>query len=388
MRLLPMKDSPDGVSARPDPVGVTDPVRLSYAEGLVSPCADCATAPCCTYLPLRTFKVTTVLELDHAVYLLNFDRIEVGLSSAGDWSIYYRYPCRFLDPQDRHCTVHNQPQQPNICVTYNPYRCWYKPNMTGNIGEELLRINRRRMAYILDHVVVDERRKVVEMPAWESLAQVFADVPPRSNEQFDPPPSADPVFQAWEDLVLHPPADDDGAATTYAYADDAVREPCLGCHAACCQTLVFPQSTPTSAVNLDYFKFCLGFPGVELGIADTGWSIIVKTTCRHLVDRRCAIYGLPQRPLHCRYYDAWKCTFKSQFGLPRPAGFLRLRLEQFAWLAECFRFDQQGIIVQAPPTADIRAHVEARWRETRAAESVMRDACGRVRHGAAAQSPS
>jgi hypothetical protein len=373
MRLLPMKDSPDGLTAGTDAEG-TGAVRLSYAEGLVSPCADCADTPCCAYLPLRSFKVTTLLELDHAVYLLNFDRIELGLSKAGDWSIYYRYPCRFLDLDDRRCTVHNLPQQPNICVTYNPYRCWYKPNMTGNVGEEFLRINRRRMAYILDHVVVDEERHVVEMPAWESLAQVFATLPPRSNEQFDPPPTEDPAFRAWADLIRQPEDDGENPAPTYAYADDAVREPCLGCHAACCQTLVFPQSAPTSAVNLDFFRFCLGFPGVELGISETTWSIVVKTTCRHLVDHRCAIYGLPQRPLHCRYYDAWKCTFKTQFGLPRPPGFLRLRLEQFDWLAECYRFDGAGTIVTAPSIDEVRAHVEARWRATSAAPVAVAEA--------------
>jgi hypothetical protein len=127
--------------------------------------------------------------------------------------------------------------------------------------------------------------------------------------------------------------------------------------------LVFPTDVPATRSNLDFLRFALGFPGIELGIADGAWSLVVRTTCRHLTGNRCAVYGRPERPRLCTYYDAWKCTYTVHFGLPRPAGFLRVRLEEFPMLAECFRFDQHGTVTQLMPVEAIRHHFETRWRE-------------------------
>src|SRR5437879_9821309 len=100
--------------------------HMDYRQAMESPCMSCPTSPCCTYLPLHKFRIQSLTELDHAVYLLNFDRIELGLSQEGDWSVYYQATCRFLDPDNFGCTIHDTPEQPHICVQYNPYQCWYK----------------------------------------------------------------------------------------------------------------------------------------------------------------------------------------------------------------------------------------------------------------------
>lgn len=97
--------------------------RLNYQDAIKSPCASCMTSPCCTHLPLHTFLLSRLIDLDHAIYVLNFDRIELGLSSSGEWSVYYSYACRFLNNQDYNCTIHDNLEQPKICVHYNPYSC-------------------------------------------------------------------------------------------------------------------------------------------------------------------------------------------------------------------------------------------------------------------------
>jgi hypothetical protein len=333
-------------------------IQLNQQEALVSPCASCSTAPCCTHLPLHTFKITNLVELDHALYLLNFDRIELGLSAAGDWSVYYCYPCRFLDRASFGCTVHNTPQQPQICVHYNPYHCWYKRVFTRSNSDNFLRIDRQRMAFILDHLLFDEARQLVAVPDWASLTEGLAALPlePGPPALADPP-ITDAATETWQTMVST--QDFSQPAESYSYA--ALQNPCQDCQAYCCQTLVFPQGLPTTISNLDYYRFCLGFPGVELGLADDHWSLLIKTTCRHLVDHRCAIYGQPERPLICKYYDALKCTYRINFGLPRPQGFLRVRLEQFLWLTDCFQFDQHGNIIQFPPLETIRSYIEACW---------------------------
>jgi hypothetical protein len=313
-----------------------------------SPCLTCATSPCCTYLPLQTFGVGNLIELDRAVYLLNFDRIELGLSREGEWSAYYRFPCRFLSREDFSCTVHQTPQQPSICVHYNPYNCWYKRALTHATSPDFLRIDRARMEFIVQHTQFDTQGSIVDAPSWQVLQDAFGDSAIAAQGQF-----ATNGTHAERPMV---PLE---MAESYAYSDQSLRDPCTGCGAYCCETLLFPQEAPTSLSALDYIRFCLGFPGLEVGVSDTGWTLIVTTRCRHLVDNRCGIFGQPERPLTCRYYDEWKCLYKVRFGQPRPSDFVRVALDQFEALAECFRFDSQGTIVEYRSSEDIRRHLEA-----------------------------
>ena len=341
-----------------------EPLRLSYKEARVSPCTSCGTAPCCTYLPLHTFKVASVRDVDYAGYLLNFDRIELGLSAEGDWSVYYRYPCRFLSRDDFRCTVHGTPDQPNICVNYNPYNCWYKRALHRG-ADDFVRVDLARLEHVADRLVFDGDGAVVGGPSWAEIQAGFVDLPISPLHQFPEGPEDDPVAAEWARLVERGEAGDAEPAT-YGHDAPTLIDPCLGCAAHCCRVLLFPQEAPATRSALDFMRFSLGFPGVEIGVSDEGWALVVRTTCRHLRDNRCSVFGQPERPLLCRYYDAWKCQYKPQFGQPRPAGFLRLRLEHLDYLGECMAFDEQGRTVQLPPMAEIRQHVEARLRAARA----------------------
>ncbi len=333
--------------------------RLAFQEGVQSPCATCQTAPCCTHLPLNTFKITNLLELDHAIYLLNFDRIELGLTTAGEWSAYYVHPCRFLNRADFTCTVHNAPQQPNICANYNPYSCWYKRVFTQSIGPDYLRIDRQRLEFIRSQIVFDEFRNIVEVPSWDTMVEAFAQMPLEPSAPRPEPPTHDPILAQWQDLALTLESRQDGE-TPYSYTQLA--DPCSACQAYCCTTLAFPHPAPRLASNLDYFRFCLGFPGIELGVGDNGWSIVVRTRCRHLSGTKCGVFNQPERPLLCKYYDVWTCTYRIDFGRPRPPAYVRIRLEQFEGLCACFQFDQDGLIVQTPTAEIIRQYIEAEWR--------------------------
>lgn len=341
--------------------GIVEPDerRLNYRETLESPCASCPTSPCCSYLQLHTFQVRSVADLDRAVYLLNFDHIELGLSPSGEWSVYYRYPCRFLNRQDFTCRIHNRPEQPRICVHYNPYQCWYRRVLPKRVSREFLRIDRQRLEYLIARLTFNQEGNIVEQPEWAALIEGVAVLPPASDEISADPPVEDIATTRWKELAVA--SDSSGAVSqTFRYTDQP--DACEGCAAYCCKTLVFPTEVPASRASLDFLQFALGFPGVEIGVADTAWSLIVRTTCRHLRAGRCSIYGQPERPQVCRYYDAWKCTYRVQFGLPRPAGLVRIRLEEFPWLTECFRFDAFGTAVDRLPVEAIREHIEDHWR--------------------------
>ncbi len=340
----------------------------TFAEGVTSPCATCQSSPCCTHLPLHTFRITNLVELDHARYLLNFDRIKLGLSAAGDWSAYYVYPCRFLSRTDYSCTVHATPDQPQICVQYNPYNCWYKRSLTQSVGDEFIQIDRPRFEYILANVQFDEMRNLIGAPDWATMVEAMREMTDSPAPVTPAPPASDAPFEAWREAVRTGLEERDPPAQL-PYS--AVTDPCTGCSASCCETLAFPQAPPATASALDYYRFALGFPGVEVGIADDGWSIVVKTSCRHFENGRCSVYGKDERPLICKYYDAWKCSYRVNFGLPRPEAFLRLRLEHWAWLTECFTFNEFGQTNGVPPVADIRNHIEARWHHAMAAEAAV-----------------
>jgi hypothetical protein len=313
---------------------------LDYASASRSPCESCATSPCCSYLPLGGFRVGTLSELDYAKYLLNFQRIELGLTSSGDWSIFYRYPCRYLDRSTFACTVHDTPEQPHICRHYNPYRCWYKAALTRSSTADYVRVDRSRFEMLLTAIGFDAEGNIVESPDWPGLVQAL-----------------DVVHDAPDEDACEPSPGVEGsiaAAQSTVYNFEQLQQPCSGCAAYCCKVLMFPMERPADISGLDYVQFCLGFPGIRVSISDAQWAILVDTECRHLKGNRCSVFGMPQRPLSCRYYDEWRCSYKLQFEHQESAGVLRVALEQYRRLLNFVEFDRHGAVQKMPSVADLR----------------------------------
>jgi Fe-S-cluster containining protein len=330
---------------------------LDFDAAMSSPCATCGTAPCCSFLPLHRFRVDTLTELDYARYLINFQRLELGLSPEGDWNVYYRHPCRHLERDTMRCAIHDQPAQPNICKHFNPYSCWYRGALRSPVSDQHLRIDHPRMEWIAAHTRFDDERAITGRPTWDEMAAAFAALP-CDEQPADEPPATEPVHEAWHQAVIG------GEALVRDRAPRSFQQlaqPCDGCAAWCCTAVSFPYRTPQTHSNVDYLRFLLGFPGVELGVHDGGWTVVVRTTCRHLVDNRCSLYGRPERPLACRYYDAHQCVYRTNFGEPRPPAFVRVRYDQFASLARTFAFDASGLVLSVPTAEQARAAIEEDW---------------------------
>ncbi|MCU1693664.1 MAG: hypothetical protein JWM64_2755 [Frankiales bacterium] len=353
MQITPWRSIAAGVVPVP-------PQRLSFAQGLESPCTSCSTSPCCTYLPLDTFTVSSLADLSRADHLLGFDRIRLGLNRAGEWSVYYVQPCRFLDRDTFLCGIRGTDRHPHTCQTYDPHSCWYRRSLTSSVTGDFVQVDRPRFALLAGLLELDERRAVVASPDWDEIVSRLAAEP---DVDVPPPPEpelADPAFDRWRQVALGT-APPEARLLPLSVADAA--EPCDGCAAPCCSTLLFPQGLPASRGALDFFRFCLGFPGIELLVTDDAWSLVVKATCRHLQDGRCGIFGKPERPLSCVSYDSYRCTYKSAFGRAQPAASVRVRLEQLDALAECVLVDEDGQVVAVAPVAAVRERVEQRWRE-------------------------
>jgi hypothetical protein len=293
-------------------------------------------------------QVSNLVELDYASYLLNFRHIVLGLAATGEWAVYFRQPCRFLDLEDSTCTLHDSPEQPSICRHYNPYSCWYRKVLAGDVHEEFVLEDRARLAWITERLMFDDQRNLVATPEWADIVAAFAGMPVEDVEH-EPDPH---VGNGWRPVEL---TAEPTVVAARRWSDAVVNDPCTGCSAYCCSTLVFPAAVPNSAAQLDYLRFCLGFPGVELGVDEDSWNLVVHTSCRHFEGGRCGIYGEPSRPIRCSHYDALRCDYKVRFREPDPEAFLRVPLARFPALAEAFAFDETGQPVGVPGFADLHA---------------------------------
>ena len=334
--------------------------RLGFAAARDTPCQGCA-APCCTFLPLHDFQITRYEELDYAFYLLNFERIELALLAGNSWRVHYRAPCSNLDLASRRCKVHNTPQQPSVCKRYNPFNCFYKRMFESPETIEYIRMDRSRLEVYASMLVFNGHRDVVSYPEVSFLKAAFQ--PLAFDRNNDPETPGSENLAAWESSVRTGQALMPLPVKTFAEFDN----PCGGCKAWCCTRISFPHGTPANVGNLDHLRFCLGFPGVELGVDEHGsWTVVIRTRCQHrVVDEsgagRCGIIGKPERPAACQIYDASLCGYKAQFGHPRPSRYLRLTAKTFDKCTALYRFDDNGYALNKPGYSEIRQAIEHGW---------------------------
>jgi hypothetical protein len=331
--------------------------RLSYREALQPPCLTCTTSPCCTYLLLRDFQIDTLMDVDYAVFLLNFEGIVLGLQQDRKVDVYLYQACGNLDVPSGMCKVHSTKLQPAVCVHYKSQTCSYRHIFTTDLHADKPLLDFKRMQWLAERIVFDDDRRVAGFPEWSQVLEGFASMP--TDRQPAPPPPPDPIIEEWRAIVLSEKGFEEDQPDGYHHFSDAeVTDPCQGCGAWCCKTLVFDRGLPGDASQLEFLRYCLGFPSVEIGVAADSWAVIVNTTCRHLVGNRCSVFGTDERPLKCGYYDAMSCTYRGHFGVPRPDEVVRVTLGQFGVVAESIVFDDLGRIVAIPPIQVLRDRLE------------------------------
>jgi hypothetical protein len=329
-------------------------LTLTYQQAVSSPCLSCASSPCCTHLLLRKFKLEDLGDADYLVYLANFAGILNSVNHDGIAQVYLYQPCGQLDLASGLCRVHGTDEQPAICVHYNAHACRYRRVMEGDgVAEEPL-LDARRTRWYVEHLLFDEDRRIVGLPDPQEMAKAFAELP-LSRSACPRPDEDSPGSQAA--ALLRPP-DVEGRREPLRFSDPRVSKPCLTCPAYCCTRLVFPHDPPANASQLDFFRYCLGFPAVELGITDDHWVVVVRSRCCHLEGSLCTVYGSEDRPLRCGYYDALKCAYRSQFGQARPEGYLRVSREAFPLVESALAFDEAGQVIFHPGVELLRDLLE------------------------------
>jgi hypothetical protein len=158
--------------------------KLTYDEALASPCAECKPSICCYFLQVDALTTQKLTDLDKIKFYLNFPNIEICLTEAWEWIVYYNYPCRFYDEKESICRIHDSEQQPGVCVHYNPYNCYYKrmKQTQGSLSQPMIWINRERLDVLTSHISFDDHRIISEIPGIGKLYETGDGASKRQNK--------------------------------------------------------------------------------------------------------------------------------------------------------------------------------------------------------------
>jgi hypothetical protein len=118
--------------------------------------------------------------------------------------------------------------------------------------------------------------------------------------------------------------------------------------------LVIPQPAPVRWMDLDFLRYALGFPQVEVHLAEDGrWSLALIATCSKLdgATNLCTVHGTPAQPRTCAYFNPHHCWYKRNFtggAEADPPEVLRLDLARFERMLALIGFDTAGNIASWP----------------------------------------
>ena len=314
--------------------------HLTYKQAQSNPCHNCR-AGCCTYLPLKDVQITNIMELDHLYYLLHFEGIEILLVDGYTWRVHYNAKCNYLT-ENNLCSIHNSPQKPKICTSYNPYHCFYKPAFLHEESPQYVRFNLARFIFFREQMQFDSDRNITSIP---NITEIRHLLPP-FNEK---PPQIQSTPVVPEILKNN-------------ISNQQAQNPCSNCPSYCCTTLQFPIDTPTNISNFDYLRFCTGFPNVFVTLHENQWSVNVKSTCMNYnattTPYHCDVFGKEERPLQCSLYNELTCSYKKRYISGQELPSFVLQHEHITIFEELCSFDSIGNITDVPDIYSLRNVIE------------------------------
>jgi Fe-S-cluster containining protein len=146
------------------------------------------------------------------------------------------------------------------------------------------------------------------------------------------------------------------------FFDIAEENPCNGCSAPCCHILLIPHPTPTTFMDLDYIRYMLEFPSVEMILNSDGqWQVFIEQTCR-LLDQKtnlCAVHNTSRKPKTCAFFNPHRCWYKQSFHkTENPQDLIRIDIEALEAILLQVQFDENGNIIEIPKWESIKELVE------------------------------
>lgn len=245
-----------------------NPNRLvGHTDFSQSPCSTCGGAPCCRHLPLASLRVDTREDLQCVADLASFQNIIPALREDGNWWLFYRMDCGFLQPDTGMCSIHNSPDQPRICKTYSPYSCWYRNAFQGFSSREpsqdqddpeahsylganasLIQFSRQRVVWLMEAIsYTGNRDEIDQVPGWDQILQACVTIPLDTKH---PNPKG----------IVHEKQPSQAQLPLDSTAGDL---PAM---------LIVPPGKPSKPAHLDLIRFRLGYPQIRfVGTGET-WT--------------------------------------------------------------------------------------------------------------------
>ncbi len=127
--------------------------------------------------------------------------------------------------------------------------------------------------------------------------------------------------------------------------------PCEECKAPCCRYLLIPYKTPSSWMDMDFIKYLLNFPSVKVAISKSGtWELLIHENCMNLDEQtnKCKVHGTNSQPRTCVYLNPYHCYYKVNLQNKSQPSIYILDRETFEYWVQHIKFDENGIIVEAP----------------------------------------
>ncbi len=139
--------------------------------------------------------------------------------------------------------------------------------------------------------------------------------------------------------------------TLFTFEEYNKNIPCDECSAPCCRYLIVPYKTPSSWMDLDFVRYLLNFPDVNITVSKNGtWGILINQNCVHLDEKKtkCKVHKTSKQPKTCSYYNPYQCNYRINIDTKKPASIYVLTRENFDQWAQYLKFDENGILIDAP----------------------------------------
>jgi hypothetical protein len=134
------------------------------------------------------------------------------------------------------------------------------------------------------------------------------------------------------------------------FSEFNVEYPCEECSSPCCKYIIVPYKTPNTWMDIDFVKYLLNFPKINVTVSKDGaWCILVNQDCIHFdaASQKCKIHQTPEQPKTCSYFNPYQCNYKSNL-YKDPSSIYILDREKFEHWVQFLRFDENGRLVDAP----------------------------------------
>jgi hypothetical protein len=212
----------------------------------ITPCSSCYGSPCCTYLPLTFLRFETRSDFIKLALLACYPEIGLGRKESGEWTVYYKSPCAFLNPASSACGIHGLAAQSLICKSYDAQTCWYRGAFRDAQNRALIRFDLPRLLWLEKRTRFSRDGSVKTQPSPAAVIKAFA------GTSFSGP----------------------GYNTAARFGAHV-----LPFHAGGAERFLFfpPYDKPKKALHFELMRFRLGFRGMRLAIADNCWAYLLCT---------------------------------------------------------------------------------------------------------------